>query len=135
MEVVWIQDEELLLRGIPFFKDKPTVRYVDEGKLTSLVFKDRYECPSVHMGTHANFISLASETPVRFGFAILSAGHVRTQRLGQVIHNPNNDHYSHAVIVPPPELSKKLDNWRKGLRDLVWDLIFIPERVERFRTA
>lgn len=133
MEVVWIRDQELLLRGIPFFENKPHVKYVDEGKLTSLVFRDRNGCPSVDMGSYSDFTALANETPVRYAFAVLTAGQVRAQRLGEVVHNPIRDHYSHALIVPPLELGERLDNWRRGLRDLVWDLVFIPERVEQFR--
>ena len=134
MEVVWILDQELLLRGIPFFANKPDVKYVDDGELTSLVFKDRNDCPSVDIGSCADFTALANETPVRYAFAILTAGQVRARRLGEVVHNPMKNHYSHALLVPPPELGKKMDNWRRGLRDLVWDLVFIPDRVEQFRT-
>lgn len=132
-EVVWIEDGELLLRGIPF-KDKPPAKYVDDGALTSLVFKDRHNCPSVHMATYADLATLIEEVPDRFAFAVIVAGDVRARSLGEVIHNPDGDHYSHALIIPLPDMKQKPKNWLRALRDLVWDLIFIPERVERFRS-
>jgi hypothetical protein len=135
-QVEWIDDQELLLRGVPF-SAKPEKRYVDKGTLTSMVFADRIEkggCPSVHRGKSANFEALVQEEPTRFGFAVLLTSDVRTNQLGEVIHNPT-EHDSHAVIVPSSlvDSSNKRKSWRRSLIKLVWDFIFIPERVEQFR--
>jgi len=134
--VEWIDDQELLLRGVPF-SAKPEKRYVDKGVLTSMVFADRAEkggCPSVHRGKSANFEALVQEEPSRFGFAVLTTGDIRTNQLGEVIHNPT-EHDSHALIVPPLRVnsSNRTRSWRRSLIKLVWDFIFVPERVEQFR--
>jgi len=134
IQVERICDEELLLRGL-LFSDKPEPKYIDKGALTSYIFTDPDYRPSVHMGKYANFVALVEEEPRRFAFAVLLANDVRIYR-GEVIHEPN-EHDSHAVIVPPPEISSQnqIRRWRGVLTGLVWDLIFIPERVEQFRTA
>lgn len=137
LTVVWIQASEPLLRGIPYFRDDPTKKYVDEGVLTGFVFKDRHHCPSVHMASCANLIELVEEQPKRFGFAVITTGDVRSNGLGEVVHNPTNEHNSHAMVIPPT--GKDINNksqmriWRSDLVNLVWDLIFIPERVEQLR--
>jgi hypothetical protein len=102
-EVVWIGDEEFLLRAIPL-KGGPSDKFIDDGKLSSQIFSDRGKCPSVHMATHSNIAALVKENPMRFCFAVITAEDVRRWSLGEVIHNPTDDHYSHALVVPYPRV-------------------------------
>lgn len=136
MEEERIIDAELLLRGIPFTGESEP-KYVDKGVLSSLIFSDRGHCPSVHMGKYANFALLSEEEPAWFCFAILAAGDIRVNELGDVRHDPNK-HYSHALIVPPPDVLEKptkFKKWRGRLTMQVWDLAFIDERCKGFRST
>ncbi|MGB6065474.1 MAG: hypothetical protein WBG50_11740, partial [Desulfomonilaceae bacterium] len=74
LTVVWIDDNEMLLRSIPFFRYDPARKYVDDGVLTGLVFKDRYGCPSVDIATLADFVQLKEGFSKRFGFGVITTG-------------------------------------------------------------
>ncbi len=128
----WVSDEELLLRGLLFVEKEP--RYVDKGVLNSLVFRDPTGCPSVHIGKYTKFDMLIEEEPQRFGFAVLSTCDVRMNQLGEVIHNPT-EHDSHSLIVPPSSIDSqnKERRWRGFLTKLVWDIVFVEERVKQLR--
>lgn len=133
LKVVWIEDNELLLRGVPF-SDDPVKKYVDNGALYSSIFSDRSWCPSVHAASSADLAALTAEESKIFCFLVLTTKDIRTNGLGEVIHNPNDVHKSHALIVPPPGKSKsQIKLWQKDLRNLVWDIVFISERVAQFR--